>query len=85
MKEVIALIVVVAGIVSVVGYLVFYVGLMSGAIRIYKGDLNATQDIAKSIGDEIVISVKRQVILTFVSAIAGALGLGSLVAFLKKL
>jgi hypothetical protein len=58
---------------------------MSGAIRMYQGDFNATHDIVESLSDEIVISVKTKVILTFISSIAGALGLGSLVAFLKKL
>lgn len=84
MKEIAALVIAVVIAVSLVSSLVFHLGLMSGFIRIYQGDLNATQEVVESVSDKLVSSIKTRLIVTIAYSVAGALGLGSLAAFLKK-
>jgi hypothetical protein len=70
---------------SLVGSIGFYLTMISGSIRIYQGDYNATQDMAQAASDEIVDTVTWSVVVMFATAVCSTLGLGFLVAILKKL
>jgi hypothetical protein len=85
MSEIVKLVIAVIGIVSLASSIPFYFALTSGVIRISQGDLNATQDIIESTTDEVVSTLMWNVAIYVGIAIASALGLGFLVAFLKKL
>jgi hypothetical protein len=79
------LIVTLVTVFSLVGSLGFYLTMISGSIRISQGDFNATQDMVQATSDEIVDSVMWSVVIGVAIAICSALGLGFLVAILKKL
>ena len=85
MNEIAKLIVTVVGIISLVSSIPFYLAVTSGVIRLSQGDPNATQDITNSMTDEVVSTLMWNVAIGVGIAIASALGLGFLVAILKKL
>jgi len=85
MSEIAKLIATVVLLVSLVSSIPFYLALTSGVIRISQGDLNATQDIIESTTDEVVSTFMWNVVIYVAIAFASVLGLGCVVAFLKKL
>ncbi len=85
MNEIGKLIVTIVSVFSVVGSLVFYLGLMEAFVRVSQGDHDATQEIAESVADETVDTIKWTLAIEVLIAVASILGLGSLVALLKKL
>lgn len=85
MNEIGKLIVAVIGIFSLIGSTVFYLNMMSYSVRISQGDYNATQDMAEDVAEEIKDTVIWSTVIYVAIAFAGALGLGGVVAFLKKL
>jgi hypothetical protein len=85
MSEIVKLIVTVVGIISLVSSIPFYLAVTSGVVRLSQGDLNATQDITNSMTDEVVSTLMWNVAIGVGITIASALGLGFLVAILKKL
>jgi hypothetical protein len=66
------------------GSIVFGIGLLSGAIRIMNGDASAVGDMLNATTNEVVDSLQWSAGLSVVTAFAGALGLTSLVAWLKR-
>lgn len=85
MSEIAKLIVTVVTVFSVVGSIGFYLIMISGSIRIFQGDYNATQDMAQAASDEIVGALTWSVVIGVAIAICTALGLGFIVAILRKL
>jgi hypothetical protein len=85
MNEIAKLIVTLVTVFSLVGSIGFYLTMISGSIRIYQGDYNATQDMAQAASDEIVGALTWSVVIGVAIAICSALGLGFIVAILKKL
>lgn len=85
MNEIGKLIITIVGIFSLIGSLIFYLGLMDGFVRVSQGDYNVTQDIVDSVTEETVETIKWTLGIDIVIAFASALGLTSLVAILKKL
>jgi len=83
MKGIIAL---VFTLFSVVTSLMFVFSLLPGAIQIYQGDIaNGTEAIVNATSDEIVSYAYESVVIAALIAIASALGLTTLVLWLKKL
>jgi hypothetical protein len=85
MNDIGKLIVTLVTVFSLVGSIGFYLTMISGSIRISQGDYNATQDMVQAASDEIVDSVTWSVVIGVAITICSALGLGFLVAILKKL
>jgi len=85
MSDIGKLIVTLVTVFSLVGSIGFYLTMISGSIRISQGDFNATQDMVQAASDEIVDSVTWTVVIGVAISICSALGLGFLVAILKKL
>jgi hypothetical protein len=84
MNEIVKSIIAAIGIVSLLSSIPFYLGLMSGAIRIYQGDYNATQDMAEDFADEVTGTLIWTAVIAILIAFATALGLTGLVAILRK-
>lgn len=85
MNEIGKLIITIVGVFSLVGSIVFYLGLMDAFVRVSQGDYNASQEIAESMADETVDTIKWTLAIEVLITIASVLGLGSVVALLKKL
>jgi len=58
---------------------------MSDFARISQGDYNATQDMAEDIAEEVTDTAIWSAVIYVAIAFASALGLGGLVAILKRL
>jgi len=83
MKEIIAL---AFTLFSVTTGLLFVFSLLPGAIQIYQGDIaNGTEAIVNATADELVSYAYESVVVAILIAIASALGLTSLVVWLKKM
>jgi hypothetical protein len=83
MKTIIPLAITIA---SVIGALLFILSLLPGVIRIYQGDIaNGTEIIVNATSDEIISVTYQSVAVSVLIVICSALGLTSVVAFLKKL
>lgn len=85
MSEIGKLIATIVLLVSLVSSIPFYLAMTSGLIRISQGDINATTDIINSATDEMVSTFTWNVVIYVAIGFASALGLGCVVAFLKKL
>lgn len=85
MNDIGKLIVTLVTVFSLVGSIGFYLAMISGSIRMSQGDFNATQDMVQAASDEIVNSITWAVVIGVAITICSALGLGFLVAILKKL
>lgn len=85
MNEIAKLVVTLVTVFSLVGSIGFYLTMISGSIRIYQGDYNATQDMAQAASDEIVGALTWSVVIGVAIAICSALGLSFIVVILKKL
>jgi hypothetical protein len=71
---------------STITGLMFILSLLSGYVQILQGDVaNGTEAIVNATADEIVGSVQWSVVVTVLVAIASALGLTGVVAFMKKI
>ena len=85
MNEIGKLIVTLVTVFSLIGSIVFYLNMTDYMVRISQGDYNATRDMVEEVAEEITDTIIWSTIIGFLIAIAGALGLTGLVAFLKKL
>lgn len=85
MNEIAKLIVTLVTVFSAVGSLIFYLNAMSGVMRIYQGDLDATKDVTESVADEAVGQIEWSVGICIPITIASALGLTGFVAMFKKM
>ena len=68
----------------IVGSVVFYSTMLSGSVRMINGDPSAAGDIANATADEIVGTLQWSLGVWVLIAVAGALGLTGVVAWLKK-
>ena len=84
MSDLAKLIISVVAVFSLVGSLMFYLTIMSGAVRIYNGDYNATQEMAQAVSDEVVSTMEWTIVKVVLIAFFSAIGIGSIVAILKK-
>lgn len=83
MKGIIALI---FTLFSMITSLMFVLSFLPGAIQIYQGDIaNGTEAIVNATAEEIVSYAYESVVIAVLIAIASALGLTTLVLWLKKL
>ena len=85
MNELAKLIGTVVSIFFLIGFLSAYLSLMDTVVRIQQGDSNASQEFVELIEDEVVSTVNLGVVKAVAIAFASALGLGSLVALIKKI
>jgi hypothetical protein len=61
-----------------------YVAIMNGSVRMVNGDPSGATDIGNAVADEVVGTVQWSLGVYVVILIAGALGLTSVVAWLKR-
>jgi hypothetical protein len=85
MNDIAKLIVTFVTVFSVVGSLGYYLTMISGTIQIYQGNYNATQGMVQATSGEIVDELTWYAGITIAIAVCSALGLGFIVAILKKL
>ena len=71
-------------IILVLSSLVFYLNIMDSSVRMANGDPSAADDFGKAVADEVVGTVQWSLGVYILIAIAGALGLSGVVAWLKK-
>jgi hypothetical protein len=74
----------IVGIFLTVGSIVFILSVLSGSMRMMQGDVSAAGDVAGAIADEAVSGVQWSVGVAVLIALASALGLGSVVAWLRR-
>ena len=83
-KEIGALIVLLVSIFSLIGYLSFASTVMQDTSRLSQGNSGAASDLGNAVANEATGEVQWDVGIAILIAIFSALGLGSIVAILKR-
>jgi hypothetical protein len=83
-KEIGAIIVAVVGIFSLIGYLGFASQVAQDTSRLSQGDSSAATDLGNAVANEATGEVQWDVGIAILIVICSALGLGSIVAILKR-
>jgi len=83
-KEIGALIILLVSIFSIIGYLSFASTVMQDTSRLTQGDSGAASDLGNAVSNEVTGEVEWIVGIAILIVVCSALGLGSIVAILKK-
>ena len=75
---------VIVGLFLTIGSIVFILTVLSGSMCMIQGDTSAAGDVANAVADEAVSDVQWSVGVGVLIALASALGLGGVVAWLKR-
>jgi len=84
-KEIGAIIIAVVGIFSLIGYLGFASTIVQDTSRLSQGDLSAASDLGNAVADQATGEIQWGLSIAVLIAICSELGLGSIVAILKRL
>lgn len=84
-KEIGAIIVALVGIFSLIGYLGFVSTVAQDTSRLSQGDSSAASDLGNAVANEATGEVQWDLGLAVLIAVCSALGLGSVVAILKRI
>lgn len=72
------------GVFITIGSVIFVLTVLSGSMRMMQGDMSAAGDVTNAVADEAVGDIQWSVGVAVLIAIAGALGLGGAVVWLKR-
>jgi hypothetical protein len=84
-KEIGAIIIAIVGIFTFIGYLGFASTIVQDTSRLSQGDSSAASDLGNAVADQAIGEIQWGLGIAVLIVICSALGLGSIVAVLKRL